>query len=717
TTNGINVTTSGTYSVTVTDGNGCSATDTHNININPSPTVGISGPDSACGSAELIAPAGFASYLWSTGESTSTITVTSSGTYTVTVTDANGCTGFDDFDILITPIPAATITPQGPTTFCDGGNVMLMASPGSSYLWSTGETSQSITVSASGTFTVTVTDGDNCSATSAPTTVTVNPNPTPTITGPTSTCAGTPVTLDAGNGFVSYLWSTGETSQTISVSPIFAASYSVTVTDANGCSGSDSHNVNVTSSPTATITAPAAVCSGSAGNTASVAAQSGATYNWSITNGTITSATNSDTIEFTAGATGQVTLNVTITIGACTSTGNTNIPITAPPVVTITGPAEACPAESFTLDAGAGFTTYLWSNGATSQSITVSSPGTYSVTVTDASGCSGSDSHVVTPKPLPSATITAPSSADPNTSGLTGSVAAQAGATYLWSITNGTIDGGQGTNAITFTTGAAGITKLIVTVTLNGCSSSSQKNMTINGTTPTEADIAISKSAPSSVQAGAQLTYTISVSNLGPADAPDVSFTDALPAGTTLVSINEGSFDCGQFAVGIVCSGPLNAGATKQVFLTVNAPQQAGTITNGVTVDSSIPDPNGANDSASASTNVIAAPANCSTVPPSLLFPAGNANVTSPVTFSWTAVEGATEYEVWLANANGTFLAGTTNTTSLTKALTAETSNWYVVARFAGNCTPLVSAQRTFTVTQSGSCTQNGPQLTAPAAG
>src|SRR6185295_7720048 len=155
--------------------------------------------------------------------------------------------------------------------------------------------------------------------------------PTVTITGPTSTCAGTTVTLDAGAGFASYLWSTSETSRTIDVAPTFAATYSVTATDANGCSGTDSHTVNVSSTPAAAITAPPSACSGSAGNTAFVATQSGATYAWTIGNGTITSATNADTITFTAGATGTVTLGVTVTTGSCTSTGSQPVTITAAP--------------------------------------------------------------------------------------------------------------------------------------------------------------------------------------------------------------------------------------------------------------------------------------------------------------------------------------------------------------------------------------------------
>jgi hypothetical protein len=88
--------------------------------------------------------------------------------------------------------PVATITPQSSTIFCEGGSVVLTSSAGSSYLWSTGATTQSVTVTTSGSFSVKVTDGNGCSALSAPTSVTVNPLPTATITPVSSTtfCQG-----------------------------------------------------------------------------------------------------------------------------------------------------------------------------------------------------------------------------------------------------------------------------------------------------------------------------------------------------------------------------------------------------------------------------------------------------------------------------------------------------------------------------------------------
>src|SRR5205823_4725990 len=108
-------------------------------------------------------------------------------------------------------------------------SVTLTASPaGGSYLWSNGATTQSITVFGSGTFSVTVTV-NGCSATSAGKSVTVNSAPLVSITGPSTFCAGTPITLDAGPGFSSYLWSTGATTPTITDTPAATTTYRLTV--------------------------------------------------------------------------------------------------------------------------------------------------------------------------------------------------------------------------------------------------------------------------------------------------------------------------------------------------------------------------------------------------------------------------------------------------------------------------------------------------------
>jgi hypothetical protein len=143
-----------------------------------------------------------------------------------------------------TSFPSASITANGPTTFCSGGSVTLTASTGLSYQWWSGETTQSIVVTQSGNYVVIVTDSCG-TATSSPVTVTVNPSPNVTITPPSATiCVGESISLTASPGPV-YSWSTSATTSSISVSPTTSTTYSVTCTGANGCTGSNSINVVV----------------------------------------------------------------------------------------------------------------------------------------------------------------------------------------------------------------------------------------------------------------------------------------------------------------------------------------------------------------------------------------------------------------------------------------------------------------------------------------
>lgn len=141
----------------------------------------------------------------------------------------SGCNG-----TVLTP----TITTNGPTSFCEGGSIQLDAGSGyNNYSWSTGATTQTITVNQSGSYNVTVTNNLGCSGSSPTVSVTVFALPTPSITasGPINFNQGGSVQLDAGLGYNSYLWSTGATTRKITVYK--GGSYFVTVTNNNGCSG------------------------------------------------------------------------------------------------------------------------------------------------------------------------------------------------------------------------------------------------------------------------------------------------------------------------------------------------------------------------------------------------------------------------------------------------------------------------------------------------
>ena len=139
--------------------------------------------------------------------------------------------------VTVNPTPATpTITANGSTTFCTGGNVQLTASNATSYDWSTNETTATITVSTSGSYTVTIADANGCEATSSAVTVNVSNAPVPTvaITGATTLCEGETVTLTASTAD-SYTWSNAETTQSIVVSA--AGTYNVTTTNTDACDG------------------------------------------------------------------------------------------------------------------------------------------------------------------------------------------------------------------------------------------------------------------------------------------------------------------------------------------------------------------------------------------------------------------------------------------------------------------------------------------------
>jgi len=205
-----------TYAYSAPDG--CTISDTKNVTVYSLPEPTITGPAEMCPgeSVSLDAGAGYASYLWNPGgQTTRTVTVSpgSTTTYTVTVTDGNGCQGSDTHEVVVHSLPAITAGNTGP--YCVGETIQLSGSPDgmTSYAWvgPAGFTSSfqnpsipNATTARAGTYTLTVETSDGCTG-SAQTTVTVHANPTPTITGPTETCEGQSVTLDAGAGYASYL--------------------------------------------------------------------------------------------------------------------------------------------------------------------------------------------------------------------------------------------------------------------------------------------------------------------------------------------------------------------------------------------------------------------------------------------------------------------------------------------------------------------------------
>jgi gliding motility-associated-like protein len=403
TTQTILVNNSGTFSVNTTSACGINRpSQVFTVTVLPLPNALItaSGPLSFCAgdSVTLTSSAG-SSYLWSGSQTTQTVKVFSSGTFNVRVTDANNCSATSTITtVAVNPVPVATITPNGPTTFCQGASVILTASNGASYLWSNGAITQSISVSNSGTFDVIVISASNCRDTSAVTAVTVNPNPLATITpsGPTSFCTGGSVVLTASSG-ASYLWSNGLLTQSILVTT--AGTYTVMITQSTGCvNSSPPVFVDINAIPVATIT-PQSTIEFCQGDSVVLVASSGTSYLWS------NAATTQSITVFNSG-TYSVTVGSGINCSAISSTVTITVHPTPTAVISTSGPLTFCQGDSVVLFATFS-NSYLWSDGSVAQSIAVYKSGTYNVRVTSTVGCSAISSEVtISVNTLPVAQIT-----------------------------------------------------------------------------------------------------------------------------------------------------------------------------------------------------------------------------------------------------------------------------------------------------------------------
>jgi gliding motility-associated-like protein len=198
------------------------------------PIVDLGSDTIICDQQSITLNAGnFTSYLWNTGDTTPTLVVDSGGYYLAQVIDSNGCRNSDSIKISVAHLPNANLGAD--TTICAGQVVQLNATATGTYLWNTGDTSASITVTASGTYSLQI-DSAGC-LNSDTTTIMVNPLPIVDLGPDTIVCPNTTLVLDATNAGATYLWNTGTTSSSITTDS--AGIYRVIV-DLSGCQMLDS---------------------------------------------------------------------------------------------------------------------------------------------------------------------------------------------------------------------------------------------------------------------------------------------------------------------------------------------------------------------------------------------------------------------------------------------------------------------------------------------
>jgi len=427
------------------------------------------GPTSFCSGGNVLLKANVAkgyAYKWYNGTNviagatSATYSAITAGSYTVAVTATGSCTTTSAPIVVTMGGPVATITPATPTTFCQGGSVILNASTGTGYTYQwykdanliSGVTSASYTASATGLYTVKVT-ASTCNTTSAGTQVTVNAMPTIpiiTVSGVSTFCTGWKTQLNVSSDVGSTLeWLlNGSTSPNQSQVITTGGSYSVKSTKL-GCSSTSAPTViTVTPLPVPTITAsgPTTFCQG--GNV-DLTASSGTSYQWYEGTTLLAGATNA---KYTANASGNYKVTVGNPNGCTATTPATTVTVNAAatPTISING-STICQVGGYTLTASAG-SAYKWMsngaviNGATNSTyIASASAPSYTVEVTNASNCKATSSSVKIPViEQPIAAITAGGSTGFCEGGSV-ILTASKGISYKWMFNGNAISGG--TNA------------------------------------------------------------------------------------------------------------------------------------------------------------------------------------------------------------------------------------------------------------------------------
>lgn len=450
TTNTIQVSAAGNYWVTG-EKEGCIKADTITIVEKPVPFTGLGADTAICASGNVVLDATYpgATYLWNTGETTPSISVATAGEYSV-ISTLNGCTAKDTINVIVSPVPTVNLGVD--TSICQSGNIELNASyTGATHEWNTGATTSSITVNTAGTYSV-INTLNGCIARDT-INIAVTPAPVVNLGADTSICSYNTLQLDATNAGASYIWNSGETTSSITVSA--AGQYSV-IASLNGCSTRDTINVTVTPAPVVNLGADTAICADK--SIQLNAAYNGATYEWN------TGATTSSITVNTAG-----TYSVINTLNGCIARDTINVAVTPVPVIELGNDTTICSYNTLQLDAAYAGATYAWNTGATTASITVNTTAQYSV-ITSLNGCSVRDTIDVAVTPAPVVNFGNDTVVCENSTLQLN--AAFAGATHEWNT-------GATTPSITVSTAGT----YSVLNTLNGCFARDTINISVQ-TTP-----------------------------------------------------------------------------------------------------------------------------------------------------------------------------------------------------------------------------------------
>ncbi len=448
---------SGSYSLTVTDANGCSTTSSVTISQPNVLTATITATNPLCfgsciGTATASTTGGTSpyTYSWNTVpiQTTSSALNLCAGSYTVSITDVNGCS--TTANKTITEPSSLTIATSTVNPSCgnNDGQATVVANGGTSpYLYSwTGNSTQSTATAknlSSGTYYITVFDANGCST--SDTVILNNSNPLVFSTSSTGeTCkfkdGSATINVSGGSGSYQYSWNTSPIQTTATATGLTAGNYTVVVMDKNSGACKDSISVSVATPPSITIsfTSTSPSCNGNNNGTITANLTGGSTpytYSWATT-----------PIQTTQTASGLVAGNYTVSvsdINGCIASASGTLSQPSVLKASITSSNISCFGSNSgsATASGTGGTlpySYLWSNGASTSSATNLTAGLYSVIITDANGCSANASVTITE---PKAIAVSASSSNPKCYGAcdgTASVTVSGGTspyTYSWNTT------------------------------------------------------------------------------------------------------------------------------------------------------------------------------------------------------------------------------------------------------------------------------------------